>query len=206
MRNSYTIEEVKEAVEQSKSKANVLRLLGLRPVGGNYKTIDRIISENNIDTSHFTGKGWNVGLQFKPYKEFSNDEVFVENSKYKSVWRLRERYKKLKGINHCEICGIKEWLGNPIALEIHHRNGVNTDNRLENLIVLCPNCHSQTDNYRGKAKLSALSEMRDVEYRKFMEALTDNADGNHEPSLVNGNKEGAETRHDIPKEKSMVKV
>ena len=198
MRNSYTIEEVKRAVEQSKSKANVLRLLGLRPVGGNYKTIDRIIFENNIDTSHFTGKGWNVGLQFKPYKEFSNDEVFVENSKYKSGWRLRERYKKLKNINHCEICGTKEWLGKPIALEIHHKNGVNTDNRLENLVILCPNCHSQTDNYRGRAKLSALSEMRDVEYRKFRETLTDNADGNPEPSL--NNEEGAETRHDTPKE------
>ena len=198
MRNSYTIEEVKRAVEQSKSKANVLRLLGLRPVGGNYKTIDRIIFENNIDTSHFTGKGWNVGLQFKPYKEFSNDEVFVENSKYKSGWRLRERYKKLKNINHCEICGTKEWLGKPIALEIHHKNDVNTDNRLENLVILCPNCHSQTDNYRGRAKLSALSEMRDAEYRKFRETLTDNADGNPEPSL--NNEEGAETRHDTPKE------
>ena len=198
MKNSYTLEDVKNAVEQSKSKANVLRLLGLRPVGGNYKTIDRIISENSISTSHFTGQGWNVGLQFKPQKEFSNDEVFIENSKYKSGWRLRERYKKLKNIDCCEICGTKEWLGNPIALEIHHKNGVNTDNRLENLIVLCPNCHSQTDNYRGKGKLSALSEMRDVEYRKFREALTDNADGNPEPSLII--EEGAETRHDTPKE------
>lgn len=204
MRFQYTIEDVKRAVEQSKSKANVLRLLGLRPIGGNYRTLDRIITENNIDISHFTGKGWNVGLQFKCSKSFSNEDIFIENSKYKSTWRLRERYKIIKNISYCEICGTKEWLGKPISLEIHHKNGINTDNRLENLIILCPNCHSQTDNYRGKGKLSALSEMREVEYRKFRETLTDNADGNPEPSSKN--REGAETRHDIPKEDSMVKV
>lgn len=199
MRNNYTIEDVKTAVENSKSKAGVLRLLGLRPVGGNYKTIDRIINENNIDTSHFTGQGWNVGLQFRPQKEFDNKDIFIENSKYKSSWRLRRKYMEIKNIDKCEMCGTKEWLGKPLSLEIHHKNGVNTDNRIENLILLCPNCHSCTDNYRGKAKLSALSEMREVEYRKFKETLTGNADGNLEPSFIK-NEEGAETRHDTPKE------
>ena len=202
MKRKYTIEQVKEAVKNSLSIANVLRLLNLRPVGGNYKTIKTIITNNNIDTSHFTGQGWNIGLKFRPQKEFTNDEIFKENSTYKSIWRLREKYKKIKNISHCEICGIKEWLGKPIALEIHHKNGVNTDHRLTNLQLVCPNCHSQTDSYRGKAKLSALSEMRDVEYRKFKETLTGNADGNLEPSL--SNKEGAETRHGKSKSKKIV--
>ena len=67
-----------------------------------------------------------------------------------------------------------------------------------------PNCHALTNNYRGRAKLSALCERRDVECRKFKEALPGRAEGNLEPSLLQ--EDGAETRHDTPKEfGSMVK-
>lgn len=198
MKKKYSIDDVKEAAKISKSIAGVLRELGLRPVGGNYNTINRIIKENNIDISHFTGQGWNVGLQFKPMKHLTDKEVFVQDSNYKCSWRLRERLLKYRDSRKCDNCGHSIWLGNPIPLEVHHINGNNLDNRLENLQVLCPNCHALTENFRGKAKLSALSEMREVEYRKFREPLTDNADGNPEPSLKN--KEGAETRHDTPKE------
>ncbi|MBR5100568.1 MAG: HNH endonuclease [Bacteroidales bacterium] len=179
----YSIEDVKKAVRKSKSIAGVLRLLGLRPVGGNYKTIHRMIDENHLDTSHFTGQGWNVGLQFKPKGIITNESIFVENSAYRCSWRLRERYKQVTGISSCESCNLSRWLNRDIPLEIHHINGINTDNRLENLQLLCPNCHALTDNYRGRAHLSALSERRDVECRKFKEALTGNADGNLEPSL-----------------------
>lgn len=50
----------------------------------------------------------------------------------------------------CEICGIKEWNGKPIRLEIHHIDGDRTNNNMDNLQILCPNCHSQTENFRGK--------------------------------------------------------
>lgn len=50
----------------------------------------------------------------------------------------------------CECCGNKEWLGNPISLEVDHINGISNDHRLENLKILCPNCHAQTETYRGK--------------------------------------------------------
>ena len=184
MSKHYSINDVKKAIIKNKSMAGVLRDLGLRPAGGNYTTISRIIKDNSIDISHFTGQGWNVGLKFRPMKHLKDDEVFIQNSTYKCSWRLRERLLNYRDSRKCDKCGNTEWMGTPIPLEIHHINGNNLDNRFENLQILCPNCHAQTENFRGKNKLSALSEMKEVEYRKFRETLTDNADGNPEPSSI----------------------
>ena len=203
MKGQYTKEDVIVAVAKSKSIAGVLRQLNLRPIGGNYKTIHHLIKDYGLDTSHFTGQGWNVGLGFKPKKSIDDKEIFVKDSNYRCSWRLRERYRRATGINFCEECQLSEWQGRPIPLEIHHINGNNTDNRIENLKLLCPNCHALTNNYRGRAQLSALSEKRDVECRKFKETLTGHAEGNLEPSLRK--EEGAETRHGTPKGKPTVK-
>lgn len=50
----------------------------------------------------------------------------------------------------CAICGIREWQGRPIVLELHHLNGRRDDHRPENVVLLCPNCHSQTGSYRTR--------------------------------------------------------
>ena len=57
--------------------------------------------------------------------------------------------------NRCERCGIEDWLGHPLAMALHHVNGEGTDNRLENLMMLCPNCHSQTENFSGRGRRRA---------------------------------------------------
>jgi hypothetical protein len=55
-------------------------------------------------------------------------------------------------VNLCETCGINEWRGVPLSLSLHHVNGDRHDNRLRNLRLLCPNCHSQTPNFGSRNK------------------------------------------------------
>lgn len=70
---------------------------------------------------------------------------------FKSTYHLKLRlFKEGLKLKKCECCNNTEWQGQPIALELHHINGVSDDLRLENLQILCPNCHAFTDNYRGK--------------------------------------------------------
>jgi Zn finger protein HypA/HybF involved in hydrogenase expression len=65
---------------------------------------------------------------------------------------IKQRLIRLGLKQHrCETCGISEWLGKPLSLALHHINGDGDDNRLENLEPLCPNCHSQTENFAGRA-------------------------------------------------------
>ena len=152
MKNKKTREEIESAAAKSSSIAGVCRLLKLVPSGGNYRIIHNAIEKYKIDTSHFTGQGWNINLKFKPFEGKKIEEILVENSTYQS-YKLKKRLIA-EGIKKsvCESCGQSEWLKQPIPLELHHINGNNSDNRLENLRLLCPNCHALTDSYRGKNK------------------------------------------------------
>lgn len=159
-------EQFAKLVQTSLSYAEIIKKLGLIPAGGNYDTIKRRIKRLNLDTSHMTGKGWNTGVRFSPViKAKPLNEILVKDSPFINTNHLRERLLS-EGIkdNVCECCGLKVWMGKPLRLEIHHINGDRSDNRIENIQILCPNCHSLTDNYRGKGKgMSAQKETSDVE-------------------------------------------
>ena len=68
MRTKYTEEEIRIAVKENLSIAGVCRQIGLKPAGGNYKTLHTKFKQYNIDTSHFTGADWNVGENYRPVK------------------------------------------------------------------------------------------------------------------------------------------
>ena len=152
MSQKRTKEEFEAAAKQSSSIAEMCRTLGLRPCGGNYRQMHNAIEKFALDTSHFTGQGWNVGLKFKPFEEKPMGEILVKGSTYQS-FKLKRRLLKEGFKQHvCERCGLSEWQASPIPLELHHINGDNKDNRLENLQLLCPNCHALTESYRGRIK------------------------------------------------------
>lgn len=90
------------------------------------------------------------------------DKYLMNNSKYHhtTIKRYIER-NNILDTKQCSVCGIREWQGKPIVMQIHHINGDHNDNQLKNLQIICPNCHSQTDNYAGRnRKLKKLLEIR----------------------------------------------
>lgn len=85
--------------------------------------------------------------------KYSLEEILVENSSYANISCLKSRLIKEGVMEYkCAICGLTEWRGEKISLQLHHKNGDNKDHRIENLEFLCPNCHSLTDTYAGKNK------------------------------------------------------
>jgi 5-methylcytosine-specific restriction endonuclease McrA len=149
-RTSYTDAQLRDAVEHATSIADLLRLVGLVPRGGNYETIRRKIRELQLDTSHFVGKGWRKGSQRPVTPARSLEEVLTFDSSY-PTYKLKRRLLAA-GIKKpaCEMCKRSMWNGKPIPLELDHVNGDRSDNRIENLRILCPNCHAQTPTYRGR--------------------------------------------------------
>ena len=150
----WSKENLSKIVAESYSNAEVIRALGLKEAGGSYSQLKKYIEEYQLDTSHFTGALWhsNPKLSAEDKKLNKLEDILKEGTNYGSD-NLKKRlievgYKEAK----CENpdCGITEWNGKPAPLELHHINGNHYDNRLENLQILCCNCHAQTDSYKRR--------------------------------------------------------
>lgn len=153
VRKSQTVETITTACKANLSRASTLKTLGLNPINGhNIRWINSIIQTSNIDISHWIGQ---AHLRGKTHN-WSNKQPIEEFLTVNSIGRsshLKIRLLK-EGIlkNECKDCGISTWRGKSLSLHLDHINGIHSDNRLDNLRLLCPNCHSLTETYCGKNK------------------------------------------------------
>lgn len=172
-------EEFARLVKESRSFQDLAQKIGYEKTGGGTQTsLKQAVKERNLDTSHFLGNTWN--------RENYDYSSFEKNSIKKNGKTTLKPLIKLRG-RKCEKCGLTEWLDQPINLEIHHVNGDRSDNSLENLILLCPNCHSYTETFCYKTKhqtvkeedfVLALQQSKNISQALKMLGLT-NAGGNY---------------------------
>jgi hypothetical protein len=144
----YNLEDLTKAIESSVSVRQVLQKLGIKAVGGNYRIFHKAVRHFGLNTKHFTGMNL-TGRKLRPRRkalaEYLVKDSDVLSSRLKAYLLEQGTLKAT-----CSDCGGESWRGRPIPLELDHRNGDHRDNQLENLRLLCPNCHALTPTYRGK--------------------------------------------------------
>lgn len=150
IRKNISQETIDSVCSQSISRQETLKKLGLNPhTGANINWINNKLKNTNKD--HWLGEGH---LKDKTHNWASAkplSEILIENSSYLWNAALKKRLLKTDLLKYkCYKCGISDWLGIKLSLQLEHRNGDHTDNRIENLCLLCPNCHSQTNTFAGK--------------------------------------------------------
>ena len=134
-------EDILRWIEEGKSKAYMARELSCNP-----KTIANILVKMGIGYSgNQSGKGETKNVPKMSLTEYLANSKDIQSNKVRKKL-LEEGYKP----HQCEHCGLTEWLGEKIPLEVHHKDGNRNNNTLENFVLLCPNCHAFTDSYRGK--------------------------------------------------------
>jgi RNase P subunit RPR2 len=137
----YTKEMLEKAISKSKSWADVCREFGVKSSSGGQTHLHRRAEFFGLTFNHFTGHAWAKGRTFrkKPLQQYLVKKGPRISSAKLRIRLIREGVKS----NICECCKRRNWMRKELRLELHHKNRDHLDNRLENLEILCPNCHSQ---------------------------------------------------------------
>lgn len=140
---------------ESNSYTEILKKLGFKSFSANRKTLEKRLQNEVFDLTLFnknqeTHRKNNIDLLRKK-SIFGKDDYLIENCQHSRGTVKRFILKNDLLPYKCNSCGnIGVWLDKKISLQLEHKNGINNDNRIENLCFLCPNCHSQTDTWGGK--------------------------------------------------------
>lgn len=138
-------EKIIEVCKSSLSMAIAASTLGIH-----FNTLKRRATILGVYNPNPSGKGLKKhkrdGFDKIPLSEIIEGKHPQYQTNKLRIRLVEEKIKEKK----CEICGITEWNALPISLELDHINGIRNDHRIENLRIVCPNCHSQTNTYRAK--------------------------------------------------------
>lgn len=167
-------EQFVELLKKSSTISEVLFKLGYTVKGNSwgYSQVKRRMDDLNLDCSIFKGKS--AVIKTNKLNNVKKEDILKENCKHQRTVLRRYIIKNNLIPYKCAICGCTEWQGKTLSLELDHINGVNNDNRLENLRFLCPNCHSQTSTYgsRNQQLNSSEYDIQD-DLRKMVEEKYD---------------------------------
>lgn len=190
-----TDEQFVELLKNSSNIAEVLFKLGYSVKGNSwgYSQVKRRMTDLNLDYSVFKGKSVvydNIRIQ-----KINPNDILKENCKHSRTVLRRYIIKHNLIPYKCAICGCTEWQERTLSLELDHINGINNDNRLENLRFLCPNCHSQTSTYGSRNQQLNNSEYEITdELRKLVEDKYDEVKSAKRVSAILGIRRNVVTR------------
>lgn len=149
--------DLEKIIRENNTYSAVLQHLNYTVRGGAFRMLKERIKLDAIDDSHIKKSGSQIVFAQR-FNRIPNEDVFVEHSTYQNGQAIKQRLLKMGRLNQCSICGLSdEWNGQKLSLQLDHINGIRNDNRLENLRIICPNCHSQTHNFAGKKNAKASS-------------------------------------------------
>jgi hypothetical protein len=141
---------LQECLNTSFSYVELFKKLNLDVSKSMIKMLQYRIKIEKLDRKKFIE---NTKKKYKFPNEIKLEDVLIENSKYTYSSNLKSKLLKHGLLKYeCSICAIDSWNGQKLTLQLDHINGKSNDNRIENLRLLCPNCHSQTTTYAGKKK------------------------------------------------------